>query len=54
MQDIGFNGTDTDLCTITYGKVRAVPGNSPGYAPPVTEQLPETVEMLPHPGAEIT
>jgi hypothetical protein len=32
VKNIGFNGTDTDLCTITYGKVRAVPGNYPGYA----------------------
>ena len=54
VRDIGFNGTDTDLCTLTYGKVRAVPGQVPGYAPPVTEQLPATVELLPCPDTEIT
>jgi len=54
VRHIGFNGTDTDLCTLTYGKVRAVPGHSPGYAPPVTQLLPATVERLPCSGAEIT
>ena len=29
-------------------------GTSPGYAPPVTEQLPATVELLPCSGTEIT